>query len=94
MSSETEPAVEESQRSSAVLPIEWKGDLGDDCTAAWAGLTLRAESMKRGSWWWAVYDDRTGETLASSNESAEQVTNGKKARAAAERAARKWLDRR
>jgi len=83
--------VEDWQRSAAALPIEWKGDLGDDCTAAWAGLTLRAELMKRGSWWWAVYDDRSGETLGSSNDSADRVATGKKARLAAERVAREWL---
>ncbi len=47
--------------------------------------------MKRGSWWWAVNDDRSGETIDSSNESTERFTNGKQARAAAERVARKWL---
>jgi hypothetical protein len=91
MSPGTEPKVEAWQQSSAALPIEWEGDLADDCTATWAGLTLRAESMKRGSWWWAVYDDRSGETIDSSNDSTERFTNGKKARAAAERAAKKWL---
>jgi hypothetical protein len=88
------PKVDEWQRNAATaLPVKWTGDLDDDCTAAWAGLTLRAESMKRGHWWWAVLDDRSGETIGSSNESAERFSTGKKARAAAESAAREWLTR-
>ena len=70
-------------------PVEWTGNLNDDCTAAWEGLTLRAERMRRVSWWWAVYDD-SGE-VACSVELGVHVPNGKKARAAAERAAREWL---
>jgi hypothetical protein len=94
MSSKGPPNVEEWQRSAAAtLPVEWKGDLDDDCTAEWAGLTLRAESMKRAAWWWAVYDDRSGETIGSSNDSLERFSSGKKARAAAERVATEWLTR-
>jgi hypothetical protein len=35
----------------------WRGDLSDDCTAHWCGLTLRAEDMGQG-WWWAVYQGK------------------------------------
>jgi hypothetical protein len=85
------PKIEDWQREASSRSIEWTGDLSDDCTAVWAGLVLRAEMMKRGSWWWAVYDDRTKEVLRSSNTSETRVSNGKKARAAAESAARDWL---
>ncbi|MDP2815874.1 MAG: hypothetical protein Q8O19_04270, partial [Rectinemataceae bacterium] len=57
-------------------PINWSGDLNDDCTAEWNGLLLRAEWMfggpkdeARGAvacWWWAVSSVVTGEELASS----------------------------
>ena len=83
--------VDEWQREAAKLPIEWTGDLHDDCTARWAGLMLRAEQMQRGVWWWAVYDDRSGATLGDSNTARGRVPNGKKARVAAERVARQWL---
>jgi hypothetical protein len=86
------PKVDEWQREAAKLPIDWTGDLDDDCTARWAGLTLRAEQMQRGVWWWAVYDDRSGTILGDSNTAEVRVPNGKKARVAAERVARKWLD--
>jgi hypothetical protein len=69
--------------------VEWVGDLNDDCTASWEGLTLRAERMRRVSWWWAVYDE-TGE-VACSADSDVHVPTGKKARAAAEHAAKEWL---
>jgi hypothetical protein len=39
---------------------DWIGDLADDCTARWAGLILRAESMDRSRWWWAVKDLTSG----------------------------------
>lgn len=58
-----------------------------------AGLTLRAEQMQRGVWWWAVYDERSGAILGDSNSAAIRVPTGKKARIAAERAAQKWLGR-
>ena len=92
MASNDEAAkVDEWQREAAKLPIEWTGDLDDDCTARWAGLMLRAEQMQRGVWWWAVYDDRSGAILGDSNTARGRVPNGKKARIAAERVARLWL---
>ena len=67
----------------------WEGDLSDDCTAHWCGLTLRAEAMDEEDWWWAVYspDGR----VDSSNNYAVLIPNGERARAAAESAARKLL---
>lgn len=44
-------------------PIIWKGDLSDDCTALWAGLMLRAESMNGKYWWWCVYDMTRNEVI-------------------------------
>ena len=79
------------QREAAKHPIEWTGNLNDDCTARWAGLTLRAEEMKRGEWWWAVYDDRSDTILGDSNTPHIRVKNGRHARLAAERVARQWL---
>jgi hypothetical protein len=83
--------IESWQREAGSLPIEWTGDLDDDCTAQWAGLTLRAEEMKRGRWWWAVYDDRTSTVLADSNGSPTRVSDGVKARKAATTFAMRWL---
>jgi hypothetical protein len=81
-----------SQPSETARPIEWTGDLDDDCTASWAGLTLRAEKMDRAVWWWAVYDDGTQGPIADSHGGA-RVTTGQLARVAAERAARLWVER-
>jgi len=85
------PRVEPWQREAAISPISWQGDLNDDCTAEWAGLTLRAEQMERTRWWWAVYDSATGEIVKDSHAASEIARNGKRARSAAERAARNWL---
>lgn len=73
------------------MPISWLGDLKDDCAAEWAGLTLRAEQMDRKHWWWAVYAAADREIIADSHASSFVAHNGKKARGAAEIAARKWL---
>ncbi len=88
----TDEPMSDARPTILVPPIEWMGDLNDDCTASWEGLTLRAERMKRVSWWWAVYDE-TGE-VACSADSEVHVPTGKKARAAAEHAARAWLSAR
>jgi len=82
-----------SQSSETMPPIEWTGDLDDDCTASWAGLTLRAEKMDRASWWWAVYDNGMQGPVADSHGGA-RVTTGQLARVAAEHAARLWVERR
>jgi hypothetical protein len=80
-----------SQRAAASSPIVWTGNLGDDCTAHWAGLVLRAEQMDRKHWWWRVTIERTNEIIADSHVSGETVRNGKKARSAAEATARNWI---
>ena len=75
------------------MAIKWGGDLGDDCTAHWSGLILRAEWMYGDSWWWAVLESDTGIEIVSSNNAnyAEmKFTTGDEARAAAEQAAREF----
>lgn len=75
-------------------PIQWEGDLEDDCTAVWQGLMLRAECMYEGHWWWAVSDNqgrRGCNELASSNDDRRtHGDSGQHARALAEQAAR-WI---
>lgn len=93
MEADEKPKVEGSQVEASKAPLEWTGDLNDDCTATWAGLMLRAEEMRRADWWWAVYDQRTGAVLGDSHAAGVRVTSGKKARSAAEDVARKWFDR-
>jgi hypothetical protein len=83
--------VEPWPREAMASPTSWLGDLDDDCTAEWAGLTLRAEQMDRKHWWWAVYDSATNEAIADSHGCSEISRNGKRARNAAKLAARKWL---
>ena len=61
--------VESWPREAATLPISWLGDLKDDCTAEWAGLTLRAEQTDRKHWWWAVYAAADREIIADSHAS-------------------------
>lgn len=85
------PRIEAWQREAAIGPIQWSGDLDDDCTAEWAGLMLRAEEMERGVWWWAVYDQASGEVLYDSYGELGAGKNGSDARHKAEGAARKWL---
>jgi hypothetical protein len=75
----------------ASVPPRWWGDLNDDCTAFWAGFTLRAEWTQRDLWWWCVYDSKSGAELISSNHSSESFTSGPAARGAAESAARRFL---
>ncbi len=76
---------------------EWNCDLNDDCTAKWAGLTLRAEWMQNDNtgqiWWWAVSDDETGEEIdSSSNHSpGTLVRTGRDARDRAEMVAYRWF---
>ena len=93
MEGDEKPMVEAWQVEASKAPIEWTGDLNDDCTATWSGLTLRAEEMTRADWWWAVYDERTGAILGDSHAAGVSVTSGRKARSAAEDVARKWLGR-
>ena len=73
------------------LEMNWIGDLKDDCTAEWNGLTLRAEKMDKRNWWWCVYDEKN-DTIDDSNEHyPNQYKNGKVARAEAERVAKEYL---
>ena len=78
------------------MTIKWTGDLDDDCTARWSGLTLRAEWMQGDNWWWAVTDISSGNEIDSSNNDGYfemKFTSGAVARDAAERAAREWRAR-
>ena len=72
--------------------IRWYGDLGDDCTARWAGLMLRAEKMSIGDWWWCVYDEEFEGQVVSSHVVPGRVRTGGEARHAAEQAARSYLN--
>jgi hypothetical protein len=83
--------IMEWQKIAAKTPAQWEGNLNDDCTARWAGLTLRAEWMTGLDWWWCVYDDSTGDQIASSNESLDRPPSGDAARKAAEQAGQRWL---
>ncbi|MGJ8639021.1 MAG: hypothetical protein ACSHYA_06470 [Opitutaceae bacterium] len=71
-------------------PIEWSGDLEDDCTAIWCGMMLRAEEMDRKNWWWAVYE-KNGNIISSSNEESYSPLGGSEARKLAEQGARQHL---
>ena len=73
--------------------ITWAGNLNSDCTAQWAGLLLHAEEMERTFWVWAVYDEKTNEVISNSSGSAIRATSGKKARFAAETAARGHIEK-
>ncbi len=76
----------------AIGPIEWTGDLSDDCTARWAGLMLRAEWMDENYWWWTVYDMLNDEvTIDSSNNYSSRFVSGEIARRKAEETAKKYL---
>lgn len=78
----------------SVAPIEWMGDLLDDCVAEWAGLMLRAEWMDEEWWWWVVYDlQRDGIIIESSNRYDESFIGGVVAREKAESVARKYIER-
>jgi hypothetical protein len=76
----------------AALPVTWTGDLSTDCTARWAGLLLRAEQKNRTHWSWTVYDAKTRAIIMDSRMWYGRATHGKKARQAAEQAARQYLE--
>ena len=71
---------------------DWHGDLADDCTAHWAGFTLRAEWMDEDVWWWAVYWDDRDLQIASSNDVGVPPASGDEARASARRAVLSFLN--
>jgi hypothetical protein len=70
---------------------EWFGDLDDDCSAHWAGLTLRAELMEENRWWWCAYDDGDTQVRSSDEDHYCSTISGEWARASAEQAARQYL---
>ena len=71
----------------------WKGNLNDDCTAEWKGMTLRAEEMDKAYWWWAVYGE-SGDIIDDSDSYyPEKFKKGKVAREAAENAAKKHMQK-
>lgn len=74
-------------------PIEWAGDLADDCSARWAQLLLRVEWTQNEFWWWAVYDlEKENLVIGSSNQHSAKCTGGgDEARKMAEVAARSCL---
>lgn len=74
-------------------PIEWTGNLKDDCLARWNGLLLRAEKMQHASWWWAVsLEGKYGAEIDSSNNYyPKRIPTGIAARAEAERVARAYI---
>ncbi len=83
----------EKRKDLAKVPLIWKGDLNDDCTAEWAGLMLRAECMDEDYWWWAVYDMESGEvTIDDSNNYSTRFIGGDMARKEAEIVARNYID--
>jgi hypothetical protein len=74
-------------------PIEWTGDLFDNCTAIWAGLMLRAESMDEKHWWWAVSDMlNDGVIIDSSNNYNARFVGGENARRKAVQIAKDYLN--
>jgi hypothetical protein len=86
--------IQRSRRdAAAATPIVWSDSSNVASTARWCGMTLRAEELTRTHWWWAVYDDRTRSVIMDSRMTYVRATAGKKARRAAEEAARHWLER-
>jgi hypothetical protein len=79
------------RRIAADSPPRWFGDLNDDCTARWAGFTLRVECMNEDDWWWAVFDDASDLEVASSDREPDRCLSGAQARASAEHAVRSYL---
>lgn len=89
---DAELRIEEWQQAEAAETTpHWTGDLSDDCTASWAGLYLRAEWMNGTSWWWSVIDARTKTEIDSSNRQDQRFESSPAARAAAEKAAARFL---
>ncbi len=73
-------------------PIEWTGDLLDDCAAIWAGLMLRAEWMDEDYWWWGGYDmQKAGAVIDNSNNYSARFIGGEAARLKAESVARQYI---
>ena len=82
------------RRELASLPISWKGDLTDDCSAEWAGLMLRAEWMDQDYWWWAVYDlQNNDEIVDDSNNYEQRFIGGEVSRKKAEEVAIAFINK-
>lgn len=77
----------------ATAPVIWVGNLHKACSANWAGMTLSCKEVTRTHWWWSVYDGKTNSVVMDSRMTYIRATTGKKARQAAEQAARQWLER-
>jgi hypothetical protein len=84
--------VKSLQLEAVNTPVSWVGDLETNCTARWAGLLLRAEQKNRTHWSWTVYDAKTRAIIMDSRMSWARATHGKKARQAAEQAARQFIE--
>ena len=67
--------------------------MGDDCTAIWNGLILRAECMDEDRWWWAISKDNNDplDELDSSNNYDIICIGGEMTRQLAEEAAMKFI---
>jgi hypothetical protein len=87
----SEAELQAMRLEAATTPISWTGDLNTQCTARWAGLLLRAEQKHRAHWSWTVYDAKTRAIIMDSRMSWGRAMHGKKARLAAEQAARDYL---
>ena len=73
-------------------PIEWYGDLDDDCSAIWAGFLLRAEDMDGKVWWWAVTDlENESIEIDSSNNYETPCIGGREARLKAEQVSKEYV---
>jgi hypothetical protein len=75
----------------ATTPVVWTGKLNVECNAHWLGMSLHAKEVTRTHWWWSVHDDETGSVIMDSRMTYLRTTTGKKARQAAEQAARQFL---
>jgi len=84
--------VKSMQLEAVKAPVSWSGDLQTNCTARWAGLLLRAEQKSRTHWSWTVSDSKTRAIIMDSRMSWARSTHGKKARQAAEQAARQYIE--
>lgn len=73
-----------------INPIDWDGDLEEDCSAFWYGLMLRAKKEAEYEWSWAVYDmEGGGHCLGKSEDEVTTCNSGGEARRAAEALAQK-----
>ena len=83
----------EIRRVLSMKELQWTGDLSDDCSAQWAGLTLHCKEMDQQSWSWRVTDTLLGThpEVDSWNNYEETIRSGEEARNRAEAAARMYI---